>query len=113
MNEPAADLALAMLTAVVGFSWPSGAPVEIRIGINTGPLTAGVIGKNKFAYDIWGDTVNTADRMQAHSPPGAILASEATFKRLEKGYRFEEQAVLSVKGKGDMKTFILKGKAAV
>ncbi len=108
--EAVADLALAMQTAVSDFQWPSGMPVQIRIGISTGPLTAGVIGKNKFAYDIWGDTVNTADRMQEHSPPGSILTSQATYQRLKDKYHLQQQAALPVKGKGKMQTYILTGK---
>ncbi len=111
--EAVAELALQMQTAVAKFTWPSGKPVQVRVGINTGPLTAGVIGKNKFAYDIWGDTVNTADRMQEHSAPGAILTSEATYQRLKDNYLLEEQAALPVKGKGKMKTYVLKGRMAV
>lgn len=108
--EAVADLALAMQTAVANFCWPSGAPVKVRIGMNTGPLTAGVIGKNKFAYDIWGDTVNTADRMQELCPPGAILTSHAAYEKLRDAYTLLEQAAIPVKGKGEMKTYLLKGR---
>ncbi len=108
--EAVADLALAMQTAVAQFIWPNGMPLQVRIGINTGPLTAGIIGKNKFAYDIWGDTVNTADRMQEYSSPGVILVSQVTYEKLKDRYLLQEQNALSVKGKGEMKTYILKGR---
>ncbi|MCA9936757.1 MAG: response regulator [Anaerolineales bacterium] len=105
-----ADLALAMRTAVSHFVWPSGTPVQVRIGISTGPITAGVIGKNKFAYDIWGDTVNTANRMQEQCTPGCILISQTTYNKLNTKYRFAERNALPIKGKGEMNTYVLENR---
>ena len=86
-------------------------PLRMRIGLNTGPVVAGVIGVKKFAYDLWGDTVNLASRMEAHAPSGGILVTAATYQRLRDNYEFKPSRVLRVKGKGDMLTYRLLGKA--
>ena len=75
--------------------------------LHTGKVVAGVIGKAKFSYDLWGDTVNTAARMESHGAPGEIQVSEATREALGDAYTFEDRGVIEVKGKGMMKTWWL------
>jgi len=86
--------------------------LEVRIGIDIGPVVAGVIGRRKFSYDLWGDTVNTAARMESHGIPGSIQVTERAYLRLSKAFAFEERGVIDVKGKGSMRTFILIGELA-
>jgi len=81
-----------------------------RIGMHTGPAVAGVIGTKKFIYDVWGDTVNTASRMEALGVPGAIHVTEEVYQRLKDRYRLELRGVIDVKGKGPMQTYFLEGK---
>jgi class 3 adenylate cyclase len=104
-----AELALDMQRASTRLSkeWPG--PMAIRIGIASGPVVAGVIGQQKFAYDLWGDTVNTASRMESHARPNRIQASAATYEILRDRYVFSEPNVIEVKGKGPMTTYLLIG----
>jgi class 3 adenylate cyclase len=105
-----ADMALEMLAVIDRRRDTTREPLDIRIGIATGPLVAGVIGTKKFSYDVWGDTVNTASRMETHGVSGAVHISADTHAALtECGvYEFESRGVLDVKGKGDMSTYLLK-----
>jgi len=105
--EAIADMALDMQKAHFEVN---GEPLHIRIGIHTGPVVAGVIGTRRFSYDLWGDTVNTANRMQSHSPGDRIQITATMYERLRDNYLFEERGVIPVKGKGDMHTYFLVGK---
>jgi len=95
-----AEMALDMLEAAHALRWPSGNPVELHIGVATGPAVAGVIGQRKFAYDLWGDTVNLASRLQESAEPGQILLSWTTAQRIEDDYALGEVDVVEIKGRG-------------
>ena len=84
--------------------------LSIRIGIHSGSVVAGIIGRNKFIYDLWGDTVNTASRMESHGIPAHIKLTEATYELLQDKYLFEKQGLIQVKGKGEMLTYLLMGR---
>jgi class 3 adenylate cyclase len=108
--EAVAEMALAMREEVVGRSDPSGQPLAVRIGIDTGPVVAGVIGTSRFSYDLWGDTVNTASRMESLGVPGCIQVTARTWERLRDRYRFERRGPIQVKGKGEIVTYFLEGR---
>ena len=106
-----ADMAMDMLRVLEDFTHDLGQPLQIRIGINTGKVVAGVIGKKKFIYDLWGDSVNIAARMESSGEPGQIQVSQATYLLLrERGYDFEQRGKIEVKGKGQMMTYWLRSK---
>jgi class 3 adenylate cyclase len=98
--EAAADIALGMLGEAGQIRWPSGDPIALRVGVATGPAVAGVIGQRKFAYDLWGDTVNLASRLEASGEPGRILVSGVMAELLADRYEFGPPLVLDLKGKG-------------
>ncbi|MGL5059503.1 MAG: adenylate/guanylate cyclase domain-containing protein [Microcoleus sp.] len=108
--ENIAEMALDMQQELVKFNAKHHTGVNIRIGINTGPAIAGVIGTKKFIYDLWGDAVNTASRMESHGLPGAIQVTQSTYNILRGKYLFEDRGVIHVKGKGDMNTYLLAGR---
>lgn len=110
--QAVADAALAMQRIAAEFSRPDGTPLSIRIGINTGPVVAGVIGHRKFIYDLWGDAVNIASRMESQGEPGSIQVTEATYQRLAATHRLEPRGEIDVKGKGKMSTWFLLGSTA-
>jgi len=85
----------------------TGAHLEMRIGIHTGPLVAGVVGSRKFAYDIWGDTVNIAARMEQSGEPGQINVSETVYQLTKHLYRFEFRGEVEAKNKGKMKMYFV------
>jgi adenylate cyclase len=105
--EAIAEMALAMRPEAERCAAESGLPFEVRIGIDTGPVVAGVIGRSKFIYDLWGDTVNTASRMESHAPPGTIQVTERVQRRLGQAYSFEPRGSIDVKGKGRMAAYVL------
>ncbi|MCA1993100.1 MAG: adenylate/guanylate cyclase domain-containing protein, partial [Coleofasciculus sp. S288] len=108
--EAIAEMALDMQQEVAQFNAKHHAQLSIRIGINTGPVVAGVIGTKKFIYDLWGDAVNTASRMESHGIAGAIQVTDSTYHRLRDHYQFKERGVIQVKGKGEMATYLLVGR---
>lgn len=109
--EQIANMALDMLAKMPMINRDLGLNLQLRIGIHSGETVAGVIGKAKFAYDMWGDTVNTASRMESTSLPGKIQISPATYERLcDQDYTFEARDAIDVKGKGKMQTFFLTGR---
>jgi adenylate cyclase len=105
--EAIADLALEMIAETSHILGPDGEPLQIRIGIHTGPLIAGVIGESRFGYDLWGNTVNTASRMESHGVPGRIQVSDAVYRRLKDRFALEPQGQIEIKGKGGMTTWHL------
>jgi class 3 adenylate cyclase len=111
--ELVAEMALDMQQEIAKFSREFDESVSIRIGINTGPVVAGVIGLKKFIYDLWGDAVNTASRMESHGMPNCIQVSQTTYDLLQDKYLFEERGVIEVKGKGEMFTYLLKGRKRI
>jgi adenylate cyclase len=108
--EAIASMAIDIQAAIAKIRTKGDQPLSIRIGINTGPVEAGVIGTKKFTYDLWGDTVNIASRMESLGVPGGIQVTVATYERLRDKYIFEERGLLQVKGKGDMTTYLLLGR---
>jgi class 3 adenylate cyclase len=105
-----AEMAISIQDAVRDQRWPSGEPIRMRIGIATGPVVAGVIGRRKFAYDMWGDTVNLASRLESQGEPGRILVSEETAKRLEGRFWLSPVTVLDLKGRGPTRARFLLGR---
>ena len=102
-------MALEMQEKVREYRERTGERIEIRIGIGTGPVVAGVIGKRKFIYDMWGDTVNVAFRMASDAYSGAIQVDLMTYRRLHNRFKFDEAHEVEIKGKGRMQVFQLTG----
>lgn len=104
-----ADMALEMLAVTKQISDEMGETLAVRIGIHTGPAVAGVIGTRKFFYDVWGDTVNTASRLESYGSPGRIQVSKETYEILSGHYTFEERGIIDIKGKGEVQAYYLTG----
>jgi class 3 adenylate cyclase/CheY-like chemotaxis protein len=108
--EAIAAMALDVLTIIPKFSRNDGKPFQLRVGIHTGPVVAGVIGTKKFAYDLWGHTVNIASRMESQGVPNAIQVTQDVYERLRNSYQFQPRGEITVKGKGNMMTYLLIGR---
>jgi class 3 adenylate cyclase len=108
--EAIADMALDMLEEVRALNQRHGWDVSFRVGVNSGPAMAAVVGHHRFTYDVWSDAVNTASRMESMSVPGRIQVTEETHRRLGARYSFEPRGTIEVKGKGLMTTYFLLGR---
>ena len=108
--EAIANMALDMKAYMQEVENIFGESLQIRIGINTGPVIAGVIGIKKFIYDLWGDAVNVASRMESHGKPGYIQVTDATYLQLQNKYLLEPRGTIDVKGRGEMMTYWLLGR---
>jgi len=107
--EKLANFALDFKICLAEFNQKNNQSLRMRIGINSGPIVAGVIGKSRFIYDLWGDCVNTAARMESHGMAEEIHISEHTYKLIADKFEFESRGVIEVKGKGPMPTYFLRG----
>jgi len=105
-----ADMGLAMLEELARFRDSAGADIEVRIGMHAGPAVAGVIGLKKFIYDVWGDTVNTASRMESTGVPGRLQVTAETRERLVEAFELERRGIVEVKGKGPIETWFVVGR---
>ena len=108
-----AEAALQMLDEATQVRAPDGTKLAIRIGIHTGPVCAGVIGESKFIFDVWGDTVNMASRMESHGAAGRIQVTEAVHTALLDKYDFAGPMTINVKGKGPSQTWFLSGRRSL
>ncbi|WP_204103513.1 MULTISPECIES: adenylate/guanylate cyclase domain-containing protein [Spirulina sp. CCY15215] len=108
--EASANMALDLLETIKEFNAGTGKNFALRVGLHVGPVVAGVIGVSKFIYDLWGDTVNVASRMESQGLPHQIQVSQAIYDVLQESYLLEERGAIKVKGKGEMITYWLHGK---
>lgn len=111
-TEVILDAALAMQEAALDFRFPDGSPVTLRIGVHRGAAVSGVVGTQRFAYDLWGDTVNTASRMESHGIPGQVQVSDETRRYAGNRFRFGSPRTIEVKGKGPMQVWTLEALVA-
>jgi len=108
-----ANMALDMLERVAGLNQQHGWAVGFRIGLNSGPAMAAVVGRLRFTYDVWSDTVNTASRMESSGTPGRIQVTEEIYRRLTVTHTFERRGQIEIKGKGPMTTYFLIGRQSI
>lgn len=106
----AVHLALDMVDALDRFNERSDQALQVRIGIATGAVVAGVIGRHKYLYDVWGDAVNTASRMESHGVAGRVQVADSTRRRLGEPFLLEERGALEVEGQGDVPTWLVGGR---
>lgn len=111
--QAVADVSMEMIAALDRLNAANGTELKMRIGINTGPIVAGVIGKRKFTYDLWGDTVNLASRMESSGMAGVIHVSESTYQALKDDFVLEERGLTHCKGIGEVTTYFLRGRKAL
>jgi adenylate cyclase len=107
--ERVAQMALEMLPAIDAVGMAFDIPISTRIGIHSGNVVAGVIGRRRFIYDLWGDTVNTASRMESNGEGGRIHCTDEVQTRLQGSFSFEPRGMIDIKGKGTMSTYFLTG----
>ncbi|CAN5618530.1 hypothetical protein BH23CHL8_BH23CHL8_21110 [soil metagenome] len=110
--EHVADMALDMLKSIAGYRTGTGTQLQIRVGLHVGPAVGGIIGLKRFIYDFWGDTVNTASRLESHGVPGRIQVTAETAERLSGGYTVVPRGPVDLKGKGQVEAFFLTGRKA-
>ena len=110
--QATAAMALDVLAESAEARWPSGDPIAVRVGVATGPAVAGVIGELRFAYDLWGDTVNLANRLEQSAPPGGVLVSESTAVASAARFEFGPPQTLVLKGKGPTRVRVLLGRSS-
>ncbi|MBM3289759.1 MAG: GAF domain-containing protein [Candidatus Hydrogenedentes bacterium] len=105
-----AQFALALVDGAATLTYPDGKTLSVRVGVHAGPVVAGVIGQKKFAYDMWGDTVNIAHRLQSAGAPARVHVSERVYRLLQDDFRFESRGLVELKGEGPMATYFLMAK---
>jgi class 3 adenylate cyclase len=108
----AAEMALGMVAIAETSGASLGEPLAIRVGMHAGDVAAGVIGRHKFIYDVWGDTVNTASRLESHGVPNRVHISAQTYERLRGAFACEARGLVDIKGKGVMPTYLLGARLA-
>ena len=108
--EAMADFAHGAMAEIQKVAPLLGTAIQLRMGIHSGPVVAGVIGKKKFIYDLWGETVNRASRMESHGVPGEVQVSDATKRLLDDTFVFEDRGMLEIKGIGETRAWILKSR---
>ena len=106
--DAAVTMGLSMIDAIAGIATKLGLPIAVRVGVHSGPVVAGVLGTKKLVYDLWGDTVNTAARMESHGIAGCVHISETTRDRLRLPLAVETRGEIEVKGKGSMTTYVIR-----